>query len=538
MAVNDSQLANTQVNYRSRKFARKSPPRHPTVAPIASFGVAFLLSLDAGTTGVRTLLLDQAGEVVDLEYRELTQHYPAPGLVEQSADEIWRLTAATLDAVVNRASADGRAIASVGITNQRETVIAWDRQTGAVLGPALVWQDKRTAATCAELRADGHLDLVRATTGLVLDPYFSATKMAWLLEHHDLGHASGLALGTVDSWLLWNLTGGIDGGVFATDPSNASRTMLFDLAGQVWSPAMAELFGVPIDALPEVRPSCGRFGTVQSDAAPGAIGLPISGILGDQQSALFGQACFTPGMVKATYGTGAFVLAQVGADVPAPAEGLLATTAWDLGSLGGVSYALEGSAFVAGAAIQWLRDELGIIASAAETEALARSVESADGLSFIPAFVGLGSPWWDDSARGALVGITRGSGRGALARAVVESLAFEVRAITDAMADATGRPLIAMRADGGAAAMDLLLATQAAQSQLRVMRPRSLETTALGAAAIAGLAEGIFTSLDDIAACCTPAATFEPDGDPALLDVAYKTWLDALARSRDWAERS
>jgi len=500
--------------------------------------VAFLLSLDAGTTGVRTLLLDASGEVVDLEYRELTQHYPAPGLVEQSAEEIWRLTADTLEAVVTRASDLGRVIASVGITNQRETVIAWDRRTGAVLGPALVWQDKRTAATCSQLRSDGHLDLVRSTTGLVLDPYFSATKMAWLLEHHDLARFDALALGTVDSWLLWNLTGGADGGTFATDPSNASRTMLFDLTRQAWSPEMAALFGVPLGAMAEVRPSCGRFGTIRSDAAPSARGLPISGILGDQQSALFGQACFAPGMVKATYGTGAFVLAQVGAEVPSPTDGLLATTAWDLGHHGGVAFALEGSAFVAGAAIQWLRDELGIIASATETEALARSVESSDGLSFIPAFVGLGSPWWDDSARGALVGITRGSGRGALARAVVESLAFEVRAITDAMAEATGVPLVALRADGGAAAMDLLLATQAAQSQLRVMRPRSLETTALGAATIAGLAEGVFASLEEVASCCTPAETFEPDGDPAMLDVAYRSWLDALERSRGWAERA
>ena len=532
--VNDYRIANPQVNWRSRKFARNSLLASHRSMPIASPIVAHLIAIDAGTTGVRSLLLNEDGEALDLEYRELTQHYPSPGHVEHDATEIWRLTAATLEAVAARARTNGLEVAAIGITNQRETVLAWNATTGEVYGRALVWQDKRTAALCRSLRDAGHLDSVRAATGLVLDPYFSATKMAWLLDHHELRTSKDVRLGTIDSWLLWNLSGGVDGGVFATDPSNASRTLLFDLASQSWSDAMAELFDVPIESLAPVQPSCGRFGIVTASDTPSAHELPISGILGDQHAALFGQACFTPGMIKATYGTGAFVLAQVGAAPPSPSHGLLATVAWDLGDHGGVSYALEGSAFVAGAAIQWLRDELAIIGSASEIEALARKVDNAEGLSFIPAFVGLGSPWWDDSARGALVGITRGSGRAALARAVIDSIAFEVRAITDSMAESTGTPLLGIRVDGGAAAMDLLLSTQADQSRLTVTRPTSLESTAIGAAAIAGLAEGVFTSLDDLASHYVPEASFTPTSDEQACDDAYAIWLRALERSRSW----
>ena len=493
-----------------------------------------VIAIDAGTTGVRSLLVDRSGTVVDVAYRELAQSYPQPGWVEHDADEIWSAVAGTLAEVRGR-HADIE-VAAIGITNQRETVVAFDRADGRTLAPAPVWQDKRTAAACEQLRLAGHLDEVRAATGLVLDPYFSATKMAWLIDAGLLEGAEAPALATVDAWIAWRLTGGPRGGQFVTDPSNASRTLLFDIDALAWSPRLCEIFGVPADLLPAVVPSCGRIGLVYGDAVPSLAGVPLSGILGDQQSALFGQACTEPGMVKATYGTGAFVLLQAGPSRPPTAEGLLTTVAWDLGPHGGVTYAVEGSAFVAGAAIQWLRDELGIIGAAAETEALALEVDSTGGLAFVPAFVGLGSPWWDDSARGALVGITRGSGRAALARAVVDSLAFEVRAITDAMAHAVGRSIAEVRVDGGAAAMDLLLTTQAEQSKVPVVRPTSLESTALGAAKVAGLAEGVWANLDELAALWQAEATFSPTpGLGELADAAYGAWVDAVERARHWA---
>jgi len=503
------------------------------VEAIASCHMPSVIAIDAGTTGVRSLLVDASGAIVDVAYRELTQSYPSPGWVEHDPEEIWRTVAETLAEVMERhADVD---VAAIGITNQRETVVAFDRADGRVLAPAPVWQDKRTAAACEQLRAAGYLDEVRSATGLVLDPYFSATKMAWLIESGCLEGAISPALGTIDSWIAWRLTGGSSAGRFVTDPSNASRTLLFDIDTLAWSDRLCQIFGVDSELLAEVVPSCGRIGLVDGDVVPSLAGVPLSGILGDQQSALFGQACTEAGMAKATYGTGAFVLLQAGADRPETADGLLTTVAWDLGAHGGVSYALEGSAFVAGAAIQWLRDELGIISSAKETEALALSVESSEGLSFIPAFVGLGSPWWDDSARGAIVGITRGTGRAQLARAVVDSLAFEVRAITDAMALASGRAVAEVRVDGGAAAMDLLLATQAEQSKVPVIRPTSLETTALGAAKIAGLAEGVWANLDELAQRWRASATFLPtDGLAELSDDAYRTWCDALDRSRGW----
>ena len=493
-----------------------------------------VIAIDAGTTGVRALLVDDAGAVVDVAYRELDQSYPSPGRVEHDAGQIWSTVVETLEEVAERNR--GASIAAIGITNQRETVVAFDRADGRVLGPALVWQDKRTAERCEQLRAEGVLDEVRSATGLVLDPYFSATKMAWLIEQGALEGAADPAIGTVDAWIAWNLTGGPDAGRFVTDPSNASRTLLFDIDAMAWSERLAEIFGVALDLLPEVVPSCGRIGLVSSPSTPSLTGVPLSGILGDQQSALFGQSCLEAGMVKATYGTGAFVLLQAGPVRPPLAEGLLTTVAWDLGDHGGVAYALEGSAFVAGAAIQWLRDELGIIGSAAETEALALKAPSSEGLSFIPAFVGLGSPWWDDTARGALVGITRGSGRAALARAVVDSLAFEVRAITDAMVESSGTPLAEIRVDGGAAAMDLLLSHQAEQSKAPVVRPESLESTALGAAKIAGLAEGVWGGVGELAAMWTSSATFSPtDGLGEVADATYRAWCDALERSRGWA---
>ena len=398
-----------------------------------------------------------------------------------------------------------------------------------MLHRAVVWQDRRTVGRCEALAEAGHLPTVRARTGLVLDPYFSATKMAWLLEEGGLRAAGdGLVLGTVDSWVLWQLTGGATGGVVATEPSNASRTLLYDIVDRAWSEELCALFGVPPGVLPEVVPSCGRFGLVDAglladDGPPEAArllgGVPIGAMAGDQQAALFGQACFTPGAAKVTYGTGSFVLANAGPSCPPVADGLLTTIAWDLGTHGGetgpVAYALEGSTFVSGAAVQWLRDGLGLISAADELEGLAASVADSGGVSFVPAFTGLGSPRWDPRARGTVTGITRGSGRGQLARALVEAMAFQVRDMVDAMS-AAGRPVSGLRADGGASAMDLLLQLQADQVRVPVARPRSVESTALGAATMAGLGEGVWASTDDLAGLWRLDREYYPELDRAL----------------------
>jgi len=532
--------------------------------------VAYVVSIDAGTTGVRSLVVDEHGQVVDLSYRALTMHYPQPGWVEQEPEEIWESVAVTLCEVGARLAESGGEVAAIGITNQRETALAWDRATGRPLHRAIVWQDRRTAGRCDELRAAGHLPLVRRRTGLVLDPYFSATKWAAILQA--VGDGTGgtsagtgagtgagmadLALGTVDTWVLWHLTGGPHGGLLATDPTNASRTLLYDINELAWSDELCDLFGVPRQALGEVLPSCGSFGRV----APGALGdrrgatpltgVTVSGIAGDQQSALFGQACFEPAMAKVTYGTGSFVLANAGHRPPAIPDGLVATVAWDLGGHAGrgpsagareigapaVTYALEGSAFVSGAAIGWLRDGLGLIEASEELGPLAASVPDSGGVTFVPAFTGLGSPWWDPRARGTVTGITRGTGRAQLARAVVEAMAFQVRDMVDAMAAATGRPVSALRADGGASAMDLLLQLQADQVQAPVARPRSVESTALGAAMLAGLAEGVWTSLDELAGLWSVDLEHVPQASREAADAAHATWLRAVERSRDWAD--
>jgi glycerol kinase len=491
--------------------------------------VDLLLALDAGTTGVRSVVFDTSARVVDSAYRELTQHFPAPGRVEHDAVEIVDLATATLREVAVAARERGDHVAALGITNQRETTVAFDRDTGRVGHPAIVWQDRRTAPECAALAAAGHEPRVRSTTGLVLDPYFSATKMRWLVEHDAVHDASAPSLATVDTWLMWNLTGGVDGGSYLTEPSNAARTSLLDLATREWSSDMADLFGVPTNALARVVPSCSPFGTVSGALVPELAGVPITGVLGDQQAALFGQAGFAPGVVKATYGTGAFVLAHAGATPPDVVEGLVTTVAWDLGERGGPAYALEGSAFVAGAAVQWLRDELGFVAHADDLEALARSVASSDGVAFVPAFTGLGSPFWRAEARGAITGLSRGVGRAHIARALVEALAFQVRAMTDAFAAASITPK-ELRADGGAAAMDLLLQLQATNSRMPVLRSRSLEATARGAATIAGLGAGVYDTLGQIEGLWEFDRRFEPE-DPGAVDAGYRAWLGAVERS-------
>ncbi|HEY5156043.1 MAG TPA: glycerol kinase GlpK, partial [Acidimicrobiales bacterium] len=454
-----------------------------------------VIAIDAGTTGVRAIAFDRSGTAVGSSYREFPQYFPQPGWVEHDAVEIWEAVQTTLGELAATLDAP---VAAIGITDQRETTVVWDRATGQPMHRAIVWQDRRTAAQCDEWRAAGHLDLVRRTTGLVLDPYFSASKLAWLFTDGGIEAHDGLAFGTIDSWLLWNLTGGRAdaGAIHATDVSNASRTMLFDIRAQRWSPELCELFGVPMAMLPEVRASSGRFGVTSAGVAGVGAGVPVSGIAGDQQAALFGQACFEPGMTKNTYGTGSFVLMNVGETCPEPVEGLLTTIAWTVpaAALGGAAdapavthYALEGAIFVTGAAVQWLRDGLGIIAEAAEIEPLAASIPDSEGVVLVPAFTGLGSPWWDPYARGTLLGITRGTGRAHLARAVVEAMAFQTRDVVEAMSAASGRQVLELRADGGASAMRLLLQLQADQLQVPVSRPTVPETTALGAAYLAGL---------------------------------------------------
>ncbi len=489
--------------------------------------MGIVIAVDAGTTGVRSFAVDEAGNPVGWSYREFAQHYPRPGWVEHDADEIWSAVQATLAELTSTLRAP---VAAIGITDQRETVVAWDRRTGAPRHRAIVWQDRRTADTCRALEEDGHLPLVRERTGLVLDPYFTATKAAWLLEEGGVEVDADLALGTVDAWLLWKLTGGAS---FATDVSNASRTLLFDIGRLAWSEELCELFHVPLAALPEVRPSSGRFGaTVEGCGAPA--GIPVSGIAGDQQAALFGQACTEPGMTKNTYGTGSFVLMNVGTALPPPVDGLLTTVAWSFEGVPGATYALEGSIFATGAAVQWLRDGLGVIDDAASSEALAASVADAGGAYVVPAFAGLGSPWWDPYARGAVLGITKGTTAAHLARATLESIAYQTRDVVAAMTAASGHSVTALRADGGASANDLLLQLQADQLQVPVARPVVQETTALGAAWLAGLAEGVWDDLDDVGRQWRLDRSFEPSVAAGTADRAFDGWRRAVERSLAW----
>jgi glycerol kinase len=500
--------------------------------------VAVVIAIDAGTTGVRAYAVDESGTPAGWSYREFTQHFPQPGWVEHDPVEIWDAVQATLSELVTQLD---QTVAAIGITDQRETVVAWSRSTGQPRHRAIVWQDRRTAERCDELVDAGHLPMIRRRTGLVLDPYFSGSKVEWLLGHGVEADAD-LAVGTIDSWLIWKLTGGHR---HATDPSNASRTMLFDIREGRWSDELCDLFGVPTAALPEVVPSCGRVGVTGADCVLGA-GIPISGIAGDQQAALFGQACFTPGMTKNTYGTGSFVLMNVGETCPEPSDGLLTTVAWQVprrilgagdpqGSDLATLYALEGAIFVTGAAVQWLRDGLGIIDDASEIGPLAESVADSGGVVLVPAFAGLGAPWWDPYARGTIVGLTRGSGRAELARATVESMVFQTRDVVSAMAEASGERIIELRVDGGASVMPLLLQLQADQLGVPVTRPTLTETTALGAVYLAGLAEGVWSDIGDVSDRWLVDARVDPAGDPAASEAAHAQWLRAVGRSRNWA---
>lgn len=494
--------------------------------------MTIVLAIDAGTTGVRTVAIDAHGRSVGWAYREFTQYFPEPGMVEHDAAEIWDAVQATLGEVTGRLD---EPVTAIGITNQRETVVAWSRASSEPVHRALVWQDRRTADRCAALEAEGLLPLVRERTGLVLDPYFSGSKLEWLFTEGGVEPTTDLAVGTIDSWLIWKLTGGT---VHATDVTNAARTLLYDIGSLTWSPELLDVFGVPAHVLPEVRPSSGSFGVTGADAACGA-GVPIAGVAGDQQAALFGQAAFTPGDAKNTYGTGSFVLMNVGSTCPEPVEGLLTTVAWQLDAPGGleVTYALEGAIFVTGAAVQWLRDGLQIIDEAADLEPLALQCDDSGDVFLVPAFTGLGSPWWDPYARGALVGLTRGTGRPEIARATIEAMVHQTRDVVDAMTNASGTPLLSLRVDGGASVMGLLLQLQADQLGVTVRRPVMQETTALGAAYLAGLATGVWSSLEEIGQHWQLDVEVEPSATPrAELDAHHARWHDAVARSRNWAQ--
>jgi len=493
--------------------------------------VAFVLSIDAGTTGVRTFAVDETGTPRFSAYREFPQYFPQPGWVEHDAEEIWSATLETLTEVVAHITQDGSTIAGIGITNQRETTVAWSKKSGRPLHRAIVWQDRRTAERCDELRSEDFEPTIRRLTGLVLDPYFSGTKMEWLLTHGGVERNEDLALGTIDSWLVWCLTGGQ---VHATDSSNASRTMLYDIGRLAWSEELCSKFGVPIGSLPRVLPSSGVFGLTEPASCAG-LSVPISGIAGDQQAALFGQACFEKGMAKNTYGTGSFVLVNLGTTLPEPSVGLLTTIAWTIGDE--TTYAMEGAIFVTGAAVQWLRDGLGIIKQASEVGPLAQSVPDTGGVFLVPAFTGLGSPHWDPYARGTIVGITRGTTRAHIARAVEEAMAFQTCDVMDAINEASGTAIGELRVDGGASAMDILCQLQADLLGVTVRRPAVQDTTALGAAYLAGIAVGVWASPAEAAASWREEAEFTPSMASDEIKSRRATWSRAVERSLDW-ERS
>ena len=480
-----------------------------------------LLAIDQGTTGTTCLVFDRQGKVAGRAYSEFRQHFPRPGWVEHDANEIWSVTRRVASEAMGNAGVTGGDLAGIGITNQRETVVAWDPKTGEPVHNALVWQDRRTSARCEELREQGHTDLVRERTGLVIDPYFSGTKIEWLLRNVEA--ARGARFGTIDSWLLHKLTGR-----HVCDVSNASRTMLFDIRRGVWDDDLCELLGVDPAALPEPVPSAevyGRTGEFGGD-------VPVAGIAGDQQAALFGQACHTPGSAKNTYGTGSFVLLNTGEEAPDPGEGLLATVAWNLGRR--TEYALEASVFVTGAAVQWLRDGLGVISEAAETEGLAASLEGNDDVYFVPALTGLGSPHWDPYARGTIVGLTRGNGRAHLARAALESIAYQTVDAVRAQEAASGKRLDELKADGGAVVNRWLMQFQADVLGVPVVVPEVSETTALGAAYLAGIATGLWDQAE-VGEMWREQARYEPRMGEDERESLMSRWHEALDRARGWA---
>ena len=492
----------------------------------------YVLALDQGTTSSRAILFSEEGAIVSVSQREFPQIYPQPGWVEHDAMEIFRTQRETAREAVRKSGVALKDIMAVGITNQRETTIVWDRQSGRPIHNAIVWQDRRTAPMCAELKEVGAESLVRERTGLVIDPYFSGTKIAWLLDNVPGARAKAergeLAFGTVDTWLVWQFTGNR---THVTDPSNASRTLLFNIHMNDWDQELLDLFKVPRAILPEVQPSASAFGMLP----PGVLDEPliIGGIAGDQQAAMFGQICHRAGTAKNTYGTGCFMLLHTGERVVQSEHGLVATSCAQLPDM--KEYALEGSVFIGGAVVQWLRDQLEFFASSAEVEKLAASVLDSNDVFLVPAFTGLGAPYWDPHARGALIGITRGTSRAHIARAALESIAYQSAELLDAMQKDSGQKLTELRVDGGAAANDLLMQFQADLLGVPVLRPKVLETTALGAAYLAGLTVDLWKSRDELAAHWQLDRRFEPSMDRKEADSKMARWREAVGRSRGWA---
>jgi glycerol kinase len=490
-----------------------------------------ILAIDQGTTGSTAMVFDAAGQVRGRAYSEFTQHYPRPGWVEHDAEQIWRVSLKVMRGALRAARLKPDDLAAIGITNQRETTLVWERRTGKPVHRAIVWQDRRTADLCERMKADGLQETIRAKTGLVIDAYFSGTKLRWLFDNvRNLRRRAGeLAFGTIDSWLVWKLTGGR---THLTDYTNASRTLLFDIHARRWDAELLRLLDVPAEVLPEAKPSSGMLAVTEAKVFGAEV--PIAGIAGDQQAALFGQACFQPGMVKNTYGTGCFILMYTGERAVASRKGLLTTIA--CAADGKPAYALEGSVFIAGAAIQWLRDGLGLLKTAKESERLARAVDSSLGVYVVPAFVGLGTPYWDSAARAAVLGLTRGVTRAHLARATLESLAYQTRDVVDTMAAESGKPLAGLRVDGGASANGFLMQFQADMLDATVDRPVIIETTALGAALLAGRGVGLWSNPTQLERARRRDVVFRPRMKPEQREELYRGWCRAVAAVRAFGD--
>lgn len=494
-----------------------------------------VLAIDQGTTGSTALVFSHEGEILGRAYSEFTQYYPHPGWVEHDPEEIWQVSRNVMARALLESGLGQGELSAIGITNQRETVVVWDRETGEPVHRAIVWQSRQSAPICERLKTDGLEPVFREKTGLLIDPYFSGTKIRWLLDSDPQlqrrAEAGDLEFGTIDSWLLWKLTGGNAkaGALHRTEPTNASRTLLYDIHNQQWDQELCEILNIPMSMLPEVRPSAGIFG--ETDVIEGLpAGIPIAGIAGDQQAALYGQGCWEPGQAKNTYGTGCFMLMNMGMQHPVSQSGLLTTVCCD--AYGAPAYALEGSIFIAGAAVQWLRDELKIIGSASETDALAREIDDNEGVYLVPAFAGLGAPYWDMNARGALLGLTRGAGRAHLARAALEAIAYQTRDIMQVMNIDSDIELTELRVDGGASTNNFLMQFQADILGVTVDRPKIVETTAAGSAYLAGLTVGVWNSPSDLDQIRRTDSRFEPQMDEKQRDELYQGWLTAVARIR------
>ena len=495
----------------------------------------YILAIDQGTTSSRAIVFDESGRITGMDQKEFTQHFPKPGWVEHDPEEIWRSQLQVLLDAIQDAGIWANEVAAIGITNQRETALVWDRKTGKPITNAIVWQDRRTASICDELKEAGLETVIRDKTGLVIDAYFSATKWKWILKNvpgaMEKAKNGELAAGTVDSWLIWNLT---NGAIHVTDVTNASRTMLFNIHTLTWDPELLTIFGIPESMLPEVKSSSEVYGHSAEGLLPAVI--PIAGIAGDQQAATFGQMCLSPGSVKNTYGTGCFILCNTGEVAVRSENNLVTTIAWQID--GQTTYALEGSIFIGGAVIQWLRDGLGLIETSSDVEALAETVEDNGGIYFVPAFTGLGAPHWDPYARGMIAGITRGATAGHLARAALESIAFQVYDVMHAMEDDAGITINELKVDGGAAVNDLLMQFQSDILGIPVIRPQTIETTALGAAYLAGLAVQFWTGPDQIRDQWVVDHTFQSAIDPAVRKQLLQGWHKAVSRAKKWESTS